>query len=403
MTFFLGLLLAGATEPEFAVRTVDGTDRVAPIRKLTADGAVRLGGDKPTSVRGEDILCLKRRGGFLPPLPPKHALFLSNGDCLPLDPKGILKLHNERLLCTPAANVKPDGAAEVEIPYASLTVLWQTAPANNDEPEDWRRRLLLDKRKRDVVFLHNGDRVEGTLTALDWRKGCSVKTAIGPVEVPWADVAVVAFNSEFQSRRLPKEAYARVVLTGGARLSFSSVELEAGEKPQFSGKMLAGPVVRFPLEDLLALDRRQGRTVYLSDMKPKNFEHTPYLDLSWPLLSDAAVTGRALRVGGDVFDKGLGMHARSRVTYTLDGAYQRFEALVGLDVASGKRGRVKIAVLVDGKKQKLGIDRELTAKDAPREVRVAVHNAKELTLLVDFGSTGDVQGHVNWAEARLIK
>jgi hypothetical protein len=403
MTFFLGLLLAGAPEPEFVVRTVDGIDRVGPIRKLTADGGLRLGGDKPMLVNGADVLSLTRRGGHRPPLPHKHALFFSNGDCLPLNSEGILKLQNERLLCTPAAPLRPDNGLELSIPYASLAMLWRAAPGNADEPEDLRRRLLLEKRKRDLVFLKNGDRVEGTLTALDWRKGCSVKTAIGPVDVPWADVAVLAFNSEFQTKRVPKEPYPRVVLSDGARLSFTSLEFEAGDKPHLSGKVLTGSVVRFPLEDLLALDRRQGRTVYLSDLKAKSYEHTPYLDLSWPLVADAAVTGRALRVGGDVFDKGLGIHARSRVTYTLDGGYKRFEATVGLDAATGKRGRVKIEVLVDGKPQNLKLDRELTVKDPPLEIRVDVVKARELTLIVDFGSRGDVQAHVNWADARLIK
>ena len=57
----------------------------------------------------------------------------------------------------------------------------------------------------------------------------------------------------------------------------------------------------------------------------------------------------------------------------------------------------------DGKAQDLGWERELTGRDRPLRVRLPVSQARELTLAVDFGSTGDVQGHVNWADARLIK
>src|SRR5207244_878593 len=101
-------------------------------------------------------------------------------------------------------------------------------------------------------------------------------------------------------------------------------------------------------------------------------------------------------------DKGLGMHARSRVSYKLDGKYRSFEALVGLDAQTGKLGRVRVAVLLDGKEQALGWDKELTARDGARPVRLDVRQAQTLTLVVDFGPQGDVQAHVNWADARLI-
>ena len=38
-----------------------------------------------------------------------------------------------------------------------------------------------------------------------------------------------------------------------------------------------------------------------------------------------------------------------------------------------------------------------------RLVRVSVAGARELTLVVKFGGRGDVQGHVDWADAKLIK
>ncbi len=51
----------------------------------------------------------------------------------------------------------------------------------------------------------------------------------------------------------------------------------------------------------------------------------------------------------------------------------------------------------------LGWKKELTGRDAPRLVRLDVRQAQTLTLVVDFGSQGDVQAHVNWADARLIR
>ena len=146
--------------------------------------------------------------------------------------------------------------------------------------------------------------------------------------------------------------------------------------------------------------------MYLSELKPAKFEQTSYLGdggVKWPLAVDAAVTGRDLRLNGSVYDMGLGMHSRSRATYVLEGKYRRFEALVGLNDETGRDGSVRIKVFADGKPLDLGKDGEVTAKTGPLAVNVPIEGVKELTLEVDFGRRGDVQGHVDWAEARLLK
>jgi hypothetical protein len=96
------------------------------------------------------------------------------------------------------------------------------------------------------------------------------------------------------------------------------------------------------------------------------------------------------------------MHSASRLTYDLAGGYEWFEALVGLDDRTGRQGSVRVAVLVDGRPQEAG-DGDLAGCGPPRPLRVRVAGARELTLVVRFGCRGDVQDHVDWAEARLIK
>ena len=76
-------------------------------------------------------------------------------------------------------------------------------------------------------------------------------------------------------------------------------------------------------------------------------------------------------------------------------------------------GRVRLKVLADGKElpltdlsAKKGVAAMtvlLTRQDGPLEFRLDVRGAKELILAVDFADFGDVQGHVNWGNARLIK
>src|SRR5262249_55020777 len=106
---------------------------------------------------------------------------------------------------------------------------------------------------------------------------------------------------------------------------------------------------------------------------------------------------------GQLYDKGLGVHSSSRLTYDIGPEDRWFEALVGLDDAVGKEGSARIQVLLDGKPQKLSRDANLTWPKGPQAVRLAGGGAKELTLVTDFGTYGDVQGCVDWANARLIR
>jgi len=118
---------------------------------------------------------------------------------------------------------------------------------------------------------------------------------------------------------------------------------------------------------------------------------------------NASAAGRPLRVGQDCFDRGIGLHGRCRLTYRLDGKYSWFEATVGLDPSAGPRGRARLALIVDGKEHPLSEEKERTVQDAPLSVLLDVRGARELTLVGDFGSLGDVQAQVNWGGARLLK
>jgi hypothetical protein len=113
--------------------------------------------------------------------------------------------------------------------------------------------------------------------------------------------------------------------------------------------------------------------------------------------------GRDLRLGGSVYDRGLGMHSASRVSYTIPPQIRFFEARVGLDDFLGRKGSVRARVLLDGKEQDLGLKRDLVHGEEPFFVRLDVKGARQLTLVVDFGRDGDVGDHVNWVNARFIR
>lgn len=385
---------AAERDPQaFVLHTADGADVTGPLAALGDDWSVRLRSSPETRAEGKDVLTLRRAGKPLPPLPVRQHVCLANGDVVRFS---RLKVFGEQVQLQAECGDGP----EWHVPLSAVSVLWLASPDAAEQPDRLRRRLATEKRARDAVLLRNGDVLEGVLAGMD-DKVVRVEADKKEVEIGRDKVAAVALSTELARLPAPNGLSGRLVLADGSRLTLNEARCTDGRT--LTGKAVFGADVRVPVAEVVALYVHGGRAVYLSDLKPKAVEHASFGGDLWPWVADSSVAGRDLRLGGSTFDKGLGTHSRTRLTYALDGNYKRFEALVGLDGETGREGSARIGVLVDGKPQDLGGEAEWTAKNGPRPVRVNVAGAKELTLLVDFGRRGHVQDHVDWADARLVK
>ncbi|HWG46318.1 MAG TPA: NPCBM/NEW2 domain-containing protein [Gemmataceae bacterium] len=369
-------------------------------RQMKPDWSVRLGEGDGTRIAGDDVLTVRRVDVPLPSQPVEEHLILVNGDRLPYKDK-TLRLSGEKFHLH-HANLEE--GRDVSVPLAAVAVLWQSAPDRTFDAEKFRRRLVAGTRTRDIVCLRNGDIVAGVLSSLDQQK-VEVEVEKKPVVVKMAQVAYIAFNTELAAMLRPKGVYARLILTDtrpgeGGRLSLTSASCDG---TTLTGTTVFGARLSVPLHAVAAVDLQQGRAIYLSDLKQSKYEYHPYLDATWPFAADGNVAEHDLLLGGSTYDKGIGLHSHSRLTYRLAGAYRRFEALVGLDDKDGRRGSVRIRVLADGEPLDLGADRELTARSGPLPISVKVEGVRELTLEVQFGDYGDVQDVVDWTDARLVK
>jgi NPCBM/NEW2 domain len=397
VVLFLASLTRAATDngPPFILETVSGDTFRGPVVQLLDGWTVRLGGRTRLRRGPDEWLGLVRADRPRPGFPSGPHLILTSGDRIPINPAG-LSLARERLGFTHAGL---NEGREVRVPISAVAVLWLANPRGEDA-EILRQRLVNGERHRDTVMLRNGDVLEGVLSRLDAKQ---VKVEVGRKEVAidLPRVAVLALSTDLATRPRPKGRHARVTLTDGTRLTLSSAVCEDGRK--LTGKTAFGATLGVSLDQVAVLELVSDRVIFLSALEPKEYRHTPYLGVSWPLVRDGSVVGRDLRLGGGVFDRGLGMHSASRVTYRLPAGCRRFEALVGLDERTGRRGSVRVRVLVDGKEQDRGLKGDLTGAMQPVAIRVDVSGAKELTLLVDFGRGGNVGDHVDWGNARLVK
>lgn len=139
---------------------------------------------------------------------------------------------------------------------------------------------------------------------------------------------------------------------------------------------------------------------YVSDLQPA----APPVNGWGPIERDrsngerAAGDGRPLTIGGQVFAKGLGVHAFSSVTYDLGGRCSRFTTQVGVDDEVGSRGSVVFEIW-DGTSRRLfqsGIQR---GTDGPLPVSVDLTGVAVLRLVVTDAGNGVGADHADWADA----
>lgn len=386
---------ADEAAPLFAASSARGPRLQGTWHELADDWSVRIGSGAGNRIAGAQLVSIRRVDVPLPPPPLEDHFVLANGDCIPFRQ---LRLEEEKFHFR---NSRLNAGKEVSLPLSAVALVWHDAPAKTRDAEKRYRRLLAEKRTRDVVCLLNGDTVEGVLSSVDKEKAI-VEVENRRVTVKRPQVAYIAFNTELADMLRSKGVYAQLTLIGskedyGGRFSLKSA---AADAETLTATTVFGARLRVPLRDVASLDLQRGCCVYLGDLKESKYVFDPYLDTAWPFAVNGNVVGHHLRLGGSTYAQGIGLHSRARLSYRLAGAYRRFEALVGLDDRDGRGGEVRIRIWADGKPL---FDRRVTSRDGAVPLRLDVEKVRELTLEVDFGDNGDVRDVVNFAEARLIK
>ncbi len=285
-----------------------------------------------------------------------------------------------------------------------------------------------DDLKNDLVLTKSSDSRSGTMISLS-KLGVTYQSRI-------KDAA-----GKFKELTIKAEDCAVVYLTEppGAKPAapaglFAIVQLTDGTALQGTIQSMAEGVLNFT--DLMANARKvgtgaiaglyfkNGRVVYLSDMQhARADEQAMYIrdpdpkkrypsDIVAPFQRDknahTGVKETKLSIRQQEFRKGIGVHARSEIEFSLAAGFKKFEALVGIDdcvyapdLSGSPCGNVIFQVLADGKK--LWDSGNVTFKDAARPVSLSVEGVKSLVLLVDWGEDGSQGDYADWALARVIR
>lgn len=138
--------------------------------------------------------------------------------------------------------------------------------------------------------------------------------------------------------------------------------------------------------------------VYLSDIRAvratNGWNGDPRRDLS--------IEDNPIRIRGEVYAKGMGVHAKSELVYKVRPHYTRFVAVVGLDDEKANSvGSIDFTVFADAKKLFSSGLVKSTDERIPINVEVP-KGAKEFRLVVGDGGNGIACDHADWASAGFI-
>ncbi len=258
------------------------------------------------------------------------------------------------------------------------------------------------------------DRVPGTLIGLE-TDGPRLEGRFGERSFPWKEVAALFVEpldptTEAPAGEGPPGLYpgapAIVDLVDGSRLRGRLAALGApGCRLELSGAL----PLELPLETVAEIVADDGRVVFLSELVPARTEEgSPFgddLGLAWRHRRDASVSGDPLRAGGRIWRRGIGVHAPSRLTFELDGAWRELRGAAAIDdqvLLLGARGSVVFRVLAGSEvRWSSGVVR---GGDPPLELpRIDLGGVRELTLEVEMATEFHVADRADWLRLVLVR
>ncbi len=196
--------------------------------------------------------------------------------------------------------------------------------------------------------------------------------------VKWADIGLAPGAAQL------RDVWARADLPAATDQYTVNVPAHAAQLVKITGSELAAPTGTRFLSDLPWL--YAASSVGPAERDLSNNERK-------------AKDGTPLSIAGHHYDKGLGVHAASLVTYRLNGACSAFTADVGVDDEATALASVTFQVWADG--QKLFDSGIVKGKTAAHPVNVDLTGKTELSLFVDNGNDDRHQDHVDWADAQV--
>jgi len=236
------------------------------------------------------------------------------------------------------------------------------------------------------------------------------------ISVPAQRVYGIVFGRPAGAKTIESGPGTAVRVTGVAG------DLVAARKITLAGDQLQlqsswGQQISVPVSQLRSIDLSAGRIQFLSDMPalserfdgvdPENSLFAGLIDreqqalLFGPQRNMTIERQSKLRLRGREFTKGLCIHSRTEMKWSLEQRFSAIECVIGVDDEVAFNGTHAVAVKITGDETVL-FEKLIATTDDPVPVRFPLDGVSTLTILVDFGDNSSVCDWLDIADARLV-
>lgn len=384
-------LLEGEPITSRITAVADGKLTLADGRSLALADVRRI--NRPASGDAARNIGLKR---------PNARVFLAGGGCLNVD---AVTVQRERV------QLQWGPGGEVELPLTAIRGVETTVGYPDVEVSERYARGVADlTAEADQLYvLHEGRVVvvpglfdamdENAITFIPGSEPRSIdRTRV--LGFTLANARAATPGPDGAAQQDTRAPATRVHLADGSEIRGRVVSLADGWLTVRLPLGERAPTIRTRWSAVQRIDLRSDRLVFLSEIDPLSVEQDPGLDVPRPWRRDHNVMGGPIRLGGVTYEQGLGVRSMCELTYAIDGQYETFAAVIGLDDSTGDLGDCEFVVEVDGRE---AIRVRQRGTDPPRPIEVSVEGGRRLTLRVAFGEDLSLSDHANWADARIVK
>jgi hypothetical protein len=174
-------------------------------------------------------------------------------------------------------------------------------------------------------------------------------------------------------------------------------------------KTPSGLAVVYKPAQLVRLDYSTGNLAYLSDLTPSSVVETSTEDRIEHYRKDKNVDDRPIRLQGQVYNRGLGLHSHTELEYKIKGEYRTLQMVAGIDDQVGGHNRPVVLKIIAVNKngQTTVLFNETFSRKDPKErvkpISLNIKDVQTLRIVVESADFLDLGLHLDLADARVIK
>ena len=260
----------------------------------------------------------------------------------------------------------------------------------------------------DLLLTSDGARLSGILESLDPGQITFDDESLGLLKIEWAKVQafqLVALGDENEAG--PKsENHVDVFTRDGSTPRGSLLRLDSEE---IRLRDTTGQEVRIPTDRILRVKFANDRVVSLTDRTPLSADEGLGEGrwFPWTWQKDRNVLGAPLSIGARKFDRGIGVHSNSTLTFEIKEGDLILNGYAGMDASARPKdeepeiGNARFSILVDSKV--VWGPHDLSWKDAPRSFSIPLETRKTFSLKVEMGSGIHILDRANWVATQILR